>query len=60
MFKKLLDMTLPKLNGLIIAGGAIMGLGGILTFLGEQKANQDETREFLLEQKNQEGGSKES
>lgn len=54
MFKKILDLTLPKLNGLIILGGAIMGLGGAITFLGEQKANQDETREFLIEQRKEE------
>ncbi|MBR5129530.1 MAG: hypothetical protein IKU67_05710 [Firmicutes bacterium] len=54
MFKKLLDFALPKLNGWIVLGGAIMGIGAGLTFLGEQKANQDETKEFLLEQRKEE------
>lgn len=54
MFKKLLDFALPKLNGWIVLGGAIMGIGAGLTFLGEQKRNEDETKQFLLEQRKEE------
>ena len=42
MFRKLFDMTLPKINGLTIIGGVFALLSAGFVFLGDEKAKEDE------------------